>query len=216
MTALLYAGVALGLAAIALGFGIYRRMDSVRRREQAVTGALLGILAVQCAVVLLVFRSGRPDLFAKHFLNFAVLEPYFIASFLNAVQNTVVLALVGEIGGIVIGLVLAMLALSGRRAARAPARIYVNFFRGTPLIWQLATFYFLLLFGFEVQAVGVQRGDDRVRAEHGCLRRGGLPRRHPVDRTGADGGRSILGDDLRAGDAVRDRSAGGPSGDPAP
>ncbi len=151
MTALLYAGVTLGLAAIALGFGTYRRMDSVRRREQAVTGALLGILAVQCAVVLLVFRSGRPDLFAKHFLNFAVLEPYFIASFLNAVQNTVVLALVGEIGGIVIGLVLAMLALSGRRAARAPARIYVNFFRGTPLIWQLATFYFLLLFGFEVK-----------------------------------------------------------------
>ncbi|HET7236291.1 MAG TPA: amino acid ABC transporter permease [Actinomycetota bacterium] len=150
-TALLYVGAALGIAGIAVGFGIYRKMDTVRRREQAITGALLGILAVQIAVVLLVFRSGRPDLFAKHFLNFTVLSPYFITPFLNAMKNTIVLAFAGELGGIIIGLILAMLVLSKRRAARAPARVYINFFRGTPLIWQLATFYFLLLFGFEVR-----------------------------------------------------------------
>ena len=151
MTGFLYGGMALGIAGIALGFGSYRRMDTVRRREQAITGALLGIMAVQIAVVLLVFRAGRPDLFAKHFLNFTVLEPYFMKPFLNAMKNTIVLALVGEVGGIVIGLILAMLVLSKRRAARAPARVYINFFRGTPLIWQLAAFYFLLLFGFEVR-----------------------------------------------------------------
>jgi len=151
MTGFLYGGMALGIAGIALGFGSYRRMDTVRRREQAITGALLGIMAVQIAVVLLVFRAGRPDLFAKHFLNFTVLEPYFMGPFLNAMKNTIVLALVGEVGGIVIGLILAMLVLSKRRAARAPARVYINFFRGTPLIWQLAAFYFLLLFGFEVR-----------------------------------------------------------------
>ena len=33
---------------------------------------------------------------------------------------------------------------------RAPARIYINFFRGTPLIWQLITGYFVLLFGFGI------------------------------------------------------------------
>ena len=151
MTAALYGGIVLGVAGIAFGFGTYRRMDTVRRREQAVTGALLGILAVQVAVVLVVFRSGRPDLFAKHFLNFTVLSPYFIEPFLIAMKNTIILAFVGELGGIVIGLILAMLVLSKRRAARAPARVYVNFFRGTPLIWQLAAFYFLLLFGFEVR-----------------------------------------------------------------
>jgi len=151
MTAFLYAGAALGVAGIALGFATYRRMDTVRRREQAVTGALLGIMAVQSAAVLLVFRAGRPDLFAKHFLNFTVLSPYFIQPFLNAMKNTIVLAFVGELGGIVIGLILAMLVLSKRRAARAPARAYINFFRGTPLIWQLAFFFFLLLFGFEVR-----------------------------------------------------------------
>ena len=151
MTVLLYAGIALGVAGMALGWGTYKRMDSRRRREQAVTGAILGLQAVVIAAVLLLFRDGRPDLFAKHFLNFDVLGPYFPRSFLNAAKNTLILAVVGELGGIVIGLVLAILALSQRRAARAPARAYINFFRGTPLIWQLATVYFLLLFGFEIR-----------------------------------------------------------------
>ena len=62
-----------------------------------------------------------------------------------------ILAFAGEMGGIVIGLVLGILALSQRRAVRAPARTYINFFRGTPLIWQLVTGYFLLLFGFGIR-----------------------------------------------------------------
>ena len=33
---------------------------------------------------------------------------------------------------------------------RAPARVYVNFFRGTPLIWQLSFFYFLFILGFNL------------------------------------------------------------------
>jgi|GEM_PF-87215 len=151
MTVLLYAAIALGAAAMALGWGTYKRMDTRRRREQTVTGAILGLQAVILALVLLIFRDGRPDLFAKHFLNFEVLGPYFPGTFLDAVKNTMILAFVGELGGIVIGLVLAILVISQRRAARAPARAYINFFRGTPLIWQLATIYFLLLFGFEIK-----------------------------------------------------------------
>jgi polar amino acid transport system permease protein len=61
------------------------------------------------------------------------------------------LAFAGEMGGIMIGLVLGILVLSKRRAVRAPARTYINFFRGTPLIWQLVTGYFLLLFGFGIR-----------------------------------------------------------------
>jgi polar amino acid transport system permease protein len=150
-TLFLYGGILLGLGGVALGWGTYKRMDSIRRREQAVTGAILGVTAVGIAVVLLLFRAGRPDLFAKHFLNFAVLDPYFPGAFLSAAKNTVILAFVGEFGGIMIGLMLSIMALSKRRAARAPARAYINFFRGTPLIWQLATAYFLLLFGFEIR-----------------------------------------------------------------
>jgi His/Glu/Gln/Arg/opine family amino acid ABC transporter permease subunit len=150
-TALLYGGIAVGVAAAALGWGTYRRMDTVRRREQAVTGAILGLEAVAIAVLIIVFRNGKPNLFGKNFLNFAVIDRgYFPAAFFRAMKNTVVLAFVGEFGGIAIGLLLSMLTLSKRRAARAPARMYINFFRGTPLIWQLATGYFIVLLGFGV------------------------------------------------------------------
>jgi polar amino acid transport system permease protein len=150
-TMLVYGGIALGVAALALGWGTYKRMDTRRRREQAITGAILGSTATVLAAALLLFRSGRPDLFAKHFLNFEVLSGYFPGAFLSAVKNTLILAFAGEIGGIAIGLVLSIMTLSTRRAARAPARAYINFFRGTPLIWQLGAFFFLLLFGFNLK-----------------------------------------------------------------
>jgi His/Glu/Gln/Arg/opine family amino acid ABC transporter permease subunit len=146
-TTLLGLSLLTGLGAIGLGFGSYRRMDSRRKREQAITGAVLGIQGVVLVLVLLLFREGRPDLFAKHFLNFAALEGYG-GAFVRAAKNTMLLAFVGEMGGIVIGLVLAVLVISKRPAVRAPARAYINFFRGTPLIWQLSTGYFLLAFGF--------------------------------------------------------------------
>jgi ABC-type amino acid transport system permease subunit len=41
-----------------------------------------------------------------------------------------------------------------RRTVRAPARMYINFFRGTPLIWQLPFFYFLFRIGFELDVSG--------------------------------------------------------------
>ena len=136
-----------GAIAIVVGFGWYRSMDSFRKREQCITGAVLGIQGVVLSLLLLWFREGRPDLIAKNFLNWGVLEGYGY-QFLRAARNTLILAIGGELGGIVIGLVLAVLVVSQRRAVRAPARAYINFFRGTPLIWQLATVGFLLSFGF--------------------------------------------------------------------
>src|SRR4051794_5107042 len=45
-TVLLTVGGVLGVAAIVLGFGWYKRMDSRRKREECITGAVLGIQAV--------------------------------------------------------------------------------------------------------------------------------------------------------------------------
>ncbi len=146
----LYLGIGLGAAALVLGAGTYRRMDSKRRRDDAITGAVLGSQGILLAVFVLWFRSASPGLFSKHFLNFADLEGYW-GSFVRAATKTLTLAFAGELGGIVIGLVLGVLALSSRRVVRAPARIYINFFRGTPLIWQLITGYFMLLFGFGIR-----------------------------------------------------------------
>ena len=46
------------------------------------------------------------------------------------------------LASVAIGVVLALFAISSRRIVRAPARAYINFFRGTPLLWQLSVFYF--------------------------------------------------------------------------
>jgi His/Glu/Gln/Arg/opine family amino acid ABC transporter permease subunit len=153
-TGALYLGIGLGGFALVLGASAYRRMDSKRRRDQAITGAVLGSQAVLLAGAILWFRSASPGLFAKHFLNFADLQGYG-GAFVRGARNTLIMAFAGEMGGIMIGLVLGILALSQRRAVRAPARIYINFFRGTPLIWQLATGYFLLLFGFGIRISGL-------------------------------------------------------------
>jgi polar amino acid transport system permease protein len=146
----LYLGMVLGAPALILGASTYRRMDTRRRRDQAITGAVLGSQGVLLAIFVLWFRAASPGLFSKHFLNFADLHGYG-GAFLLGIRNTLWLAFAGELGGIVIGLVLGVLTLSQRRAVRAPARIYINFFRGTPLIWQLITGYFLLLFGFNIR-----------------------------------------------------------------
>jgi His/Glu/Gln/Arg/opine family amino acid ABC transporter permease subunit len=122
-------------------------MSTVRQREQAIAGAVLGIQAVTVGAFLAWFRStGTVFNFVSQFFNFMPLRPYQGAFFVGA-KNTVELAFVGEVGGIIIGLTLAMFILSSRRVVRAPARVYINFFRGTPLIWQLSFFYFTLSLG---------------------------------------------------------------------
>jgi His/Glu/Gln/Arg/opine family amino acid ABC transporter permease subunit len=140
-TALLLAGAIAGALALIGGLVTYRGMDTLRKREQAVTGAVLGMQALLLAAILHWFRSGSPEKFALQFLNFGRLQGSF-DGFVRGARNTLFLAFAGELGGIVIGMILALLVLSKRKAVRAPARAYINFFRGTPLIWQLSIFYF--------------------------------------------------------------------------
>ena len=56
----------------------------------------------------------------------------------------------------VLGLVLAVFAISNRRVVRAPARVYINFFRGTPLLWQLQFFFFGLVLGLRLGLTAYQ------------------------------------------------------------
>lgn len=148
-TTLVYLAVVLGLAAAAAGFFFYNRMPSRRMRNQCVAGAVLGGQAVLAALVLLWFRSGNLFGFSRNFANFGVLKDS-LHGFLVGAKNTMQLALVGEVGGIVLGLALAVFILSKHRAIRAPARAYINFFRGTPLIFQLGFFNLVFLLGFDI------------------------------------------------------------------
>ena len=143
----------IGGAASIAGWTLFRRMPSKRQREQCIAGAVLGVQAIALALMAFWFRTGNLGTFARNFLNVDVLKGS-MDGFLRGIVNTLKLAFVGEMGGIVIGLILAVLAISSRRTVRAPARVYINFFRGTPLIWQLSFFYFLFLFGFELRELG--------------------------------------------------------------
>jgi len=132
------------------GFSTFKRMPTKRAREQTIAGGVLGVQAALLGIVFLLFRTaGEPERFAFHFLNFEKLQGYG-GAFVNGAKNTIFLAFVGEAGGVVLGLILAILVLSKRRVVRAPARTYINFFRGTPLIWQLSVFYFGLALGFDL------------------------------------------------------------------
>jgi polar amino acid transport system permease protein len=146
-TTLLGLALVLGGAAIVAGWFTYRRMDTRRKRDHAIAGAVLGVQAVLVAAFLLWFRSG--DLlfpFVRNVLNFTYLRGTFTL-FVEAAFRTLYMAFLGEAGGIVIGLILALFTLSKRRVVRAPARAYINLFRGTPLIWQLSFFFAVLTFG---------------------------------------------------------------------
>ena len=150
MLAITTAGATLGALAIIVGFATFRRMPTKRSREQAISGAVLGIQAVALWVIGTGFRYlGDPEIFVRNFLDFDVLQGS-IGAFVNAAKNTIILAFVGEAGGIILGLTFAMLALSKRRVVRAPARAYINFFRGTPLIWQISFFYFGFTIGLRL------------------------------------------------------------------
>ena len=138
----LLAAFGLGAVAMALGWGTYGRMDTRRKRDHAVTGAVFGLQAVTFGGALWVFVHGQPQKFALNFMNFYKLHGDDGAAVIRGIRYTLYMAFGGEMGGIVIGLILALLVISERRSVRAPARAYVNLFRGTPLLIQLSVGYF--------------------------------------------------------------------------
>jgi His/Glu/Gln/Arg/opine family amino acid ABC transporter permease subunit len=149
LAAVLIAAAALGLAAAALGGAIFRRMPTKPAREAAISGAVLGLQAAALAGLLLWFRAGDVETFARNFFEFNIIGEY-LPRFLRAALNTVILAIAGEGLGIAIGLLVSVFALSARPVVRAPARVYINFFRGTPLLWQLSFFFFGIALGLRL------------------------------------------------------------------
>jgi len=57
-------------------------------------------------------------------------------------KNTVMLALIAVVAGVIIGLVLALIRVSKYRAARLAGTAYVEVIRGTPLLVQLFIIYY--------------------------------------------------------------------------
>ncbi len=76
------------------------------------------------------------------FYNWDVISKFVVQGFWYSVQLT----LVATIGGIVLGTVLALMRLSGKKAFAAPATIYVNVMRSIPLVMVLLWFFLIIPF----------------------------------------------------------------------
>lgn len=136
MTGVLLFGTIGGFAAAFVSLFVYKRMDTKVSREETIGGGILGAQAAALGAALLWWMETDVNDFARAFLDFERL-PAVSGAFVNGAKNTLILAFGGEFFGILLGLLVSLLAISNRRVVRAPARAYINFFRGTPLVWQL-------------------------------------------------------------------------------
>ena len=135
----LWTAVALGAIAMAGAGLIFKRQGTKISREETIAAAILGIQAIVLSLLLIGFAGGDVQKFAQNYLDFRIIgeQDPGLEDFFNAAKNTVVLAFSAEFFGVVLGLVLAVFAISKRAVVRAPARVYINLFRGTPLILQI-------------------------------------------------------------------------------
>ncbi len=134
---LAYAVIGIGAASAALALLRARRVPNRQAREAAIAGAVIGVQAAVLALILLWFRASKVEVFTRNFLDIRIFDEFF-PRFVNGAKNTLILSVLGGALGMFLGLIIALFTMSKRAVVRAPARLYINFFRGTPLIWQLS------------------------------------------------------------------------------
>ena len=74
------------------------------------------------------------------FYNLEMIRQYVLSGFLFSLQLTVI----GTIGGIFFGTLLALMRLSGKRTLTIPAGAYVNMMRSIPLVMVILWFFLLM------------------------------------------------------------------------
>ena len=78
------------------------------------------------------------------FLSWDIISKFVIKGFWFSIQLTII----ATIGGIVLGTILALMRLSGKKFLSAPAAIYVNGMRSVPLVMVILWFFLLVPAGF--------------------------------------------------------------------
>jgi polar amino acid transport system permease protein len=93
---------------------------------------------LSAAVVLALLAWLVESAIRAHFIDFAVVRKYqFSPLILKGLQATVVLAVLAQATGILLGVVLAVMRLSKNPVMSALSSFYIWFFRGTPVLVQL-------------------------------------------------------------------------------
>ena len=136
----------LGAAALAVGAASSELLEVHRvRRREAVVGLVLAVVAASVVLALAAREALDLSRLFQLYLNPRTLTGLGPA-FARGVWNTIQLSALAEVGGVAIGLALALVTISERRLVRLPAVAYVDLFRGTPLLVQLSFIYFGLPF----------------------------------------------------------------------
>jgi glutamate/aspartate transport system permease protein len=74
------------------------------------------------------------------FLNWGVISSFVVKGFIYSIQLT----LIAMVGGIILGTVLALMRLSGKKWLEIPAAAYVNTLRSIPLVMVILWFFLLI------------------------------------------------------------------------
>ena len=96
--------------------------------------------AIACALLLASCSSGKPVKFDGNAFLEAVFQPDGLI--LGGLALTLVVSIIAQVIGVVLGVFGALGRLSRRLTLRSIARFYLWIFRGTPLVVQLTLFYF--------------------------------------------------------------------------
>ena len=76
-------------------------------------------------------------------INWAIVRQFLFSDlFIKAAWTTLWIAVISQTCGVIIGLFLALMRMSRHRWLSLPARFYIWFFRGSPLLVQLLLLYF--------------------------------------------------------------------------
>lgn len=74
------------------------------------------------------------------FLSWEIISKFVIKGFIFSIQLTII----ATIGGIILGTILALMRLSGKKILVVPATIYVNGMRSVPLVMVILWFFLLM------------------------------------------------------------------------
>jgi His/Glu/Gln/Arg/opine family amino acid ABC transporter permease subunit len=141
--------VPVGLLAAAFSLrGLYEAaVGKWRGRSLARAGVAAGVVVAAGSFLWAANRRGEIDLsgLGQAYFRRDIIEVMWPA-FARGALRTIQLAALAELAGILLGLVLALLVISNTSWVRLPARGYIDFFRGTPLLMQLLVISFGLPF----------------------------------------------------------------------
>lgn len=78
--------------------------------------------------------------------------------FIEGTLNTLIIAAIGVLAGTIIGIILALLKLSKLKIFKIIASIYIEVFRGTPILVQLYIIYFAIPYTFQFKLAPLTAG----------------------------------------------------------